>query len=129
MEVIMTRFLRIILLIIGIYLIFIGVLYVLAPSPAESLLQVSLPDRATAMIHGATDLAIAFLCLAIVVRGQIRKGEYQFLLVFGVLHVLTFALLIPLDIYTTAQALPPAIIWTVLTALLGLGGSRQELLT
>lgn len=123
----MTRFLRITLLIIGIYLIFIGALYLLAPSPAESLLQVSLPDRATAMIHGTTDLAVAFLCLAAVVRGQIRKGEYQFLFVFGALHVLVFALLIPLGIYTTAQALPPIIIWTVLTFLLGLGGSRQEL--
>jgi hypothetical protein len=124
----MNRFLRITLIIIGIYLILIGVLYLLAPSPAESLLQISLPDRATAMIHGTTDLAVAFLCLAAVVRGQIRKGEYQFLIVFGVLHVLIFALLIPLGIYTTAQALPPTIIWTVLTILLGLGRSRQELI-
>ena len=123
----MTRFLRITLLIIGIYLIFIGVLYALAPSPAESLLQISLPDRATAMIHGTTDLAIAFLCLATVVRGQIRKGEYQFLLLFGILHVLTFALILLLDIYTTAQGLPPTIIWTVLTILLALGGSKQKL--
>jgi len=123
----MNRFLRITLIIIGTYLIFIGILYLLAPSPAESLLQVSLPDRATAMIHGTTDLAVAFFCLATAVRKQIRKGEYQFLFVFGILHVLIFALLILLDIYTIAQAMPPTIIWTVLTVLLGLGRSRQEL--
>lgn len=90
-------------------------------------MQVSLPDRATAMIHCATDLAIAFLCLAAAIRAQISKGEYQFLLVFGVLHVLTFVLLMVLGIYTTAQALPPTIIWLILTILLGLAGSRQGL--
>jgi hypothetical protein len=121
----MKRLLRIALTMIGIYLILLGILYLLAPSPAESLLLVPLPDRATAMILGITHLAVAFLCLAAVFRGQIARSEYRFLLLFSGLYSFIFGLFIPLGIYSPAQAMPPSIIWGIMNGLLVLGGRNR----
>ena len=125
----MKPLLRIALTVTGIYLILLGILYIFAPSLAESILQIPLPDRATAMVYGVTGLTVAFLSLAAAIRGQIGLGEYRFLLVFSGLQSAIFGLFIPLGIYSQTQALPLSLIWGVLNGLLVVGGRKKSSLS
>ena len=125
----MKPLLRIALTVTGTYLVLIGILYLFALSTAEWLFRVTLPDRATAITYGVTNLAVASLCLTAVFRNQISKNEHRFLLMFSGLHVLAFGLFVPLDIYTPAQSLLPSIIWGVLNGLLFFGGRKKSSLS
>jgi sulfite exporter TauE/SafE len=125
----MKPLLRTALIITGIYLILLGILYLFAPSTAELLLRVPLPDRATAMIYGVANLAVASLCLTAVFHNQITKNEHRFLLTFCGLHGLLFGLFVPLGIYSPAQAVPPSLIWGVLNGLLVFGGRNKSSLS
>lgn len=122
----MKPLLRIALIITGIYLVLLGILYLFAPSTAEVVLRVPLPDRGTAMIYGVANLAVASLCLTAVFHNQISKNEFRFLLTFCGLHSLLFGLFVPLGIYSPAQAVPPSIIWGMLNGLLIFGGRNMS---
>ena len=110
--------LKILLYVIAVYLIFIGSLYMLFPNFAESILQITLSDRSTAMVHGFGNLVMAFL--AITIAGNLEKYNHMVRVfqVFAIGEAIIFGYQILSGMHTFAEVGPPLVIWGVLSVLL-----------
>ena len=116
--------LKITLYVISFYLIVIGALYLFAPGIAETVFQVTLSDRSTAMLHGFGDLIMAFLAITIASNLEKYRKLVRVYQVFAAGETLIFAYQLISGMYTFAEVGPPTIIWGIFTVLLFVFGRK-----
>lgn len=106
------------LIVMGLYLAILGLLFLFLPRTAESVLSVSLPDRALTALYGQVLLVIA-LAAFLVAQDVRQHARLVWVFIFEQAgHVLVFLYLLSAGIQTFAQVGPPLIIAGIFLILL-----------
>ena len=114
----MNRGLQITLYVIAVYLLVFGLLFLLAPGVAESVMQTSLPDKALNMLYGQMMLTFAYTAY-LAARGDDGLAKLsRVVLVLTIGHVIVFAYQLITGMAGFAQVGPPLIINLIFTVLL-----------
>lgn len=114
----MNRGLQVTLYVIAAYLLVFGLLFLLAPGVAESVMQTSLPDKALNMLYGQMMLTFAYTAF-LAARGDDGLAKLsRVVLVLTIGHVLVFAYQLITGMAGFAQVGPPLIVNFIFTVLL-----------
>jgi hypothetical protein len=109
--------LRIVLIVQAVYLLILGLMFLIAPSAAEAAFQISLPDPALTPLYGQVVLTIALM--SYLVASDVEKHiKFVWAFIFEQIgHVLVFGYQLGTGIATFAQVGPPLIVAAIFLVL------------
>ncbi len=114
----MSKRLKIILYVIGVWMTVTGVLFLLLPKVAETMFATSLPDRALTMLYGQVVLTFAFTAFLAAQGGDGLSKLSLVILVLTIGHVIIFAIQLITGMASFMSAGIPLIVNAIFSVLL-----------